>query len=41
MRLAFGNMYCKLNIFNLATQVGDDGEIQEVSCIKSLMENYM
>ena len=35
MQLAFGNMTRELNIFNIAKQVGDEGEIQEVSSIES------
>ena len=34
-------MTCELNIFNVAKLIGDEGEIQEVSCIDSLVKNYM
>ena len=41
MTLAFGNMTCELNIFNVANQVGDEGEIHKVSCIDSLVQDCM
>ena len=41
MPLAFENMTCELNIFNMAKQVKDEGEIHEVSCIESLVEDCM
>ena len=41
IKLVFGNMTCELNIFNVAKQVGDDGEVQEVSSIESIMEDCM
>ena len=34
-------MTCKLNIFNIAKQIGDEGEVQEVSSIESIMEDCM
>ena len=34
-------MTCDLNIFNLAKQVGDEGEIHEVNCIDSLVQDCM
>ena len=41
MRLAFGDMTCELNNFNIAKQIGDKGEIQEINNIKSIMEECM
>ena len=41
MRLAFGNVTCELNIFNVLKQVGDEGEIHEVSCIERLVQDCM
>ena len=41
MRLAFGNMTWELNIYNIAKQIKNEGEVQEVSSIESIMENYM
>ena len=41
MRLAFGNVTCGLNIFNVEKQVGDEGEVHEVSCIDSLVQYFM
>ena len=34
-------MTCKLNIFNVSKQVGDEGEVQEVSSIESIVEDCM
>ena len=41
MRLDFGKMTCELNIFNVAKKVGDEGEVQEVSSIESIVEDYI
>ena len=41
MRLAFGNMTCELNIFNVAKQVGDEREVREVICIDSIVQGHM
>ncbi|XP_057459241.1 uncharacterized protein LOC130749898 [Actinidia eriantha] len=41
VRLAFGNVTLELNIFNVAKQVGDKGEIHEVSCIDSIVQDHM
>ncbi|XP_057491373.1 uncharacterized protein LOC130777106 [Actinidia eriantha] len=41
MRLKFGNMTCELNIFNIAKQIGDKGEIQEINNIESIVEECM
>ncbi|GFS36375.1 hypothetical protein Acr_00g0045610 [Actinidia rufa] len=41
VRLAFGNMTLELNIFNVAKQVGEKGEIHEVSCIDSIVQGHM
>ncbi|XP_057502691.1 uncharacterized protein LOC130786401 [Actinidia eriantha] len=41
MRLKFGNMTCELNIFNIAKQIGDKGEIQEINSIESIVEECM
>ncbi|XP_057491359.1 uncharacterized protein LOC130777083 [Actinidia eriantha] len=41
MRLKFGNMTCELNIFNIAKQIGDKGEVQEINNIESIVEECM
>ena len=41
MRLAFGNMTYELNIFNIAKQIRDKGEVQEVSSIENIVKDYM
>ena len=41
MRLAFGNMTCELNIFNVAKQVRDKGKVHEVSYIDSLVQDCL
>ena len=41
MRLAFGKMTCELHIFNVAKQVRDEGEVQEVSSIEIIVEDCM
>ena len=41
VRSAFGKMTLELNIFNVAKQVGDKGEVHEVSCIDSIVQGHM
>jgi len=37
MKLSFGNMTLKMNIFNICKQLGDDNDLQEVDLIKELV----
>ena len=41
MRLKLGNMTCELNIFNIAKQIGDKGEVQEINSLESIVEECM
>ena len=41
MRLAFDNMTCELNIFNIDKQVEDEGKVHEVSCIDSMQTSLL
>jgi hypothetical protein len=37
MKLSFGNMTLKMNIFNICKQLGDDNDLQEVDLIEELV----
>jgi len=37
MKLSFGNMTLKMNIFNICKQLEDDNDLQEVDVIEELV----
>jgi len=37
VKLSFGNMTLKMNIFNICKQLGDDNDLQEVDLIEELV----
>ena len=41
MSITFGNMTLDLNIYNVASQLGDDEEIHEVNLIESLIKEHV
>ena len=41
VRLVFGNMTLEIKNFNVAKQVGDKGEVHEVSFIDSIVQGHM
>ena len=40
MKLSFGNMILKMNIFNIYKQPGDDNDLQEVDFIEELVYDH-
>jgi antirestriction protein len=41
MKLSFGNMTLKMNIFNICKQPGDDNDLQEVDVIEELVYDQL
>jgi hypothetical protein len=41
MKLSFGNMTLKMNIFNICKQPGDDNDLQEVDFIEELVYDQL
>ena len=41
MKLSFGNMAMKMNIFNICKQPGDDNDLQEVDLIEELVHDQL
>jgi hypothetical protein len=39
MKLSFGNMTLKMNVFNICKQLGDDNDLQEVDFIEELVND--
>jgi hypothetical protein len=41
MKLSFGNMTLKMNVFNICKQPGDDNDLQDVDFIEKLVYDQL